>query len=130
MSESLLKDFYKIDGSDYSETNQKSFKADVTLNKEHPVYKGHFEKVPVAPGVCVVQMLKEVLGHFVGKEFMMTQGQNIKFINMINPNEAYQFSITYSIEKVEGEIWTVSAAVANSAMTYLKFKGLYKEIGA
>ena len=31
---------------------------DVELNPQHPVYKGHFPDMPVAPGVCNIQIIR------------------------------------------------------------------------
>ncbi|MBS1934927.1 MAG: hydroxymyristoyl-ACP dehydratase, partial [Bacteroidetes bacterium] len=38
-----------------------SVKAVLELNPAHDIFKGHFPETPVVPGVCMLQMLKEVM---------------------------------------------------------------------
>lgn len=59
---------------------------ELELNPEHPVYKGHFAAQPVAPGVCLTQMFKEVLMHLTGKKLFLEQGDNIRFSSLLDPN--------------------------------------------
>ena len=70
------------------------------LNAEHEVYKGHFAEMPVAPGVCLTQMFKEVLMHLTGKKLMLVEGDNIRFKSLLDPNvnSEVTFRVNYSEE--------------------------------
>ena len=35
-------------------------KTDIELNAAHTIFKGHFPDQPILPGVCMLQMVKEV----------------------------------------------------------------------
>jgi 3-hydroxyacyl-[acyl-carrier-protein] dehydratase len=59
---------------------------ELELNPAHPVYKGHFATQPVAPGVCLTQMFKEVLMHLTGEKLFFEQGDNIRFNSLLDPN--------------------------------------------
>ena len=59
---------------------------ELELNPTHPVYKGHFAAQPVAPGVCLTQMFKEVLMHLTGEKLFLEQGDNIRFSSLLDPN--------------------------------------------
>jgi len=41
------------------ENNEDSFK--IELNFNHKIFKGHFPGSPILPGVCIIQIVKEVL---------------------------------------------------------------------
>ena len=41
--------------------DENSVKASIELNPVHPIFEGHFPQTPVVPGVCMMQMVKEVL---------------------------------------------------------------------
>ena len=59
MTKHLLNDFYTELSSTFSKENETGFKSLIRLNPLHEVYKGHFPQVPVAPGVVLVQIIKE-----------------------------------------------------------------------
>ena len=55
----LLNDFYTIN----KQTDQDGIiTSSITLNLNHPIYKGHFPQQPVVPGVCMMQMMAELVG--------------------------------------------------------------------
>ena len=62
----LLKDFYTLAELDKSDTE--NLKAIIDLNKDHEVYKGHFPGNPVVPGVCLTQLIKEVMETYLASE--------------------------------------------------------------
>lgn len=125
MNNVLLQNFYSETSSSFSETNQENFSCEISLNPAHPVYKGHFEQVPVAPGVCLIQVIKEILMRKFQTNLILTNGDNIKFLNMINPNETPNFTLTFSVKKEE-MIFNVSAEYKNGATSYAKFKGRFR----
>jgi 3-hydroxyacyl-[acyl-carrier-protein] dehydratase len=122
----LLEDFYTIRETQTESPTKINVK--VELNVNHPVYKGHFPQVPVAPGVCLIQMIKEVMMQHHHKNLLMTDGDNIKFMAIINPNQNPFFIIEYDFRFPEPEILEASAIIRWEAVTYLKFKGKFKVI--
>lgn len=83
--EKLLKDFYKV--NEIRQTNENEYEALIRLNKDHDIFKGHFPGNPVAPGVCMLQILKEITSEIVDKKLIMESSNNIKFMALINPEK-------------------------------------------
>ncbi|MXN90017.1 3-hydroxyacyl-ACP dehydratase [Flavobacterium sp. Sd200] len=79
----LLKDFYKIDA--LTNTDGAKYLAEITINKDHDVFKGHFPGNPVTPGVCMLQIIKEITQQVINSTLVMTSASNIKFMALINP---------------------------------------------
>lgn len=79
----LLKDFYKVEKLE--KTDQGKYTAIITLNKEHNIFKGHFPGNPVTPGVCMMQIIKELSQNILGSSLIMTSSSNVKFMALINP---------------------------------------------
>ena len=53
-------DFYRIESRLEDRTlGQSGF--NVILNPDHLIYKAHFPGQPVTPGVCILQMIRELL---------------------------------------------------------------------
>jgi 3-hydroxyacyl-[acyl-carrier-protein] dehydratase len=101
-------------------------KSRVKLNRQHPVFIGHFPEVPVVPGVCSVQMIQELAEKAVSAKLMLSNGDNIKFLGVINPDENPELDIelTYKTDD-KGEI-AASASISGNGTVFLKFKGQFK----
>ena len=39
----------------------------ISINAAHPIFEGHFPGQPVVPGVCMIQMIKEMMESIEGK---------------------------------------------------------------
>ncbi|WP_140937276.1 hotdog family protein [Sphingobacterium lumbrici] len=79
----LLQDFYTLRALEQID-NQK-YIACITLNKDHDIFKGHFPNHPVTPGVCMIQIIKELTESIVEKPLFMHKASNVKFMALINP---------------------------------------------
>jgi 3-hydroxyacyl-[acyl-carrier-protein] dehydratase len=124
MKNTLLENFYTELSSTFTANNQQDFNCIVQLNPDHPIYKGHFEQVPIAPGVCLVQIVKEILMDKFQKELILSSGDNIKFLMMINPKETPELLITFNAKISENSIDSSAVYSYNSA-SYAKFKGKF-----
>lgn len=78
----LLKDFYKLNSLNIADNLAT---AKITINKDHEVFKGHFPGNPVTPGVCMMQIIKELTEQIVDKKLFMESSSNVKFMAIINP---------------------------------------------
>ncbi|MEQ3661712.1 MAG: 3-hydroxyacyl-[acyl-carrier-protein] dehydratase [Flavobacterium sp.] len=79
----LLKDFYIV--KKIEKISETKCNAIIVLNKNHEVFKGHFPGNPVTPGVCMMQIIKELSQEFIGSSLVMTSSSNVKFMAIINP---------------------------------------------
>ncbi|MFH0866739.1 MAG: 3-hydroxyacyl-ACP dehydratase [Bacteroidota bacterium] len=120
----LLNDFYKIDSLEIS-TDKCSVQAKVELNGEHEIFKGHFPEIPVVPGVCTVEMIKEILMEVAGKKFMLILGNNIKLHNPINPDFNLFLNIDLTI-KYDSDIAHVNSEVYYEKLKFCSFRGDFK----
>ena len=84
----LTGNFYKILSSEQQDAT--SFKSLLLINKEHEIFKGHFPGLPVLPGVCMMQMIKELLEENRQQPLRLSAVGNIKFLSLLNPSESPQ----------------------------------------
>lgn len=119
----LLSNFYTEHASSYV-PGVTAFSSTIHLNPDHEVYKGHFPQVPVAPGVVLVQTIKEILMEKLGKKLRLTEGDNIKFLALINPHENADFQVEFNIKSVDN-ILEVNASYVNNNKAFTKFKGKF-----
>src|SRR3954471_5203840 len=57
------------------------------INAEHTIFDGHFPGQPVVPGVCMVQIVKEILESVLAKETRLISADHLKFLTVIDPTE-------------------------------------------
>lgn len=118
----LLNDFYTIESS--TKTDDSLINAVIKLNADHNIFKGHFEQMPVVPGVCQAQIIKEILQRETGKSFSLTIGNNIKFTGMIIPTQNAIVNIELTYKEVENQ-HVVDAKLFFADVTFTKFKGTF-----
>ncbi len=78
----LIQGLYKITAV---ENTSSEISADIHLNKDHEIFKGHFPGNPVMPGVCMIQIIKELTEKVLEKNLFLSVSSNIKFMAIINP---------------------------------------------
>lgn len=120
----LLNDFfsYRVISQDDAK-----FSVSIDLKVDHKIYEGHFPSIPITPGVCQVQMVKEVLEDLLHKKFAMTAARDIKFLAMINPNEVSHTQLDVSYQITEGGRYQVTALMSNELVKYLKLRADFCE---
>lgn len=80
----ILENFYKINNRDV--TNDSIIHSvEIDINKDHPIFDGHFPGNPVMPGVCMMQIIKDITEDVVGSKLFMEKCSNVKFLAVINP---------------------------------------------
>jgi 3-hydroxyacyl-[acyl-carrier-protein] dehydratase len=120
----LLNDFYTVSGK--SKTGEQAFSCEVSLNAGHPIFKGHFEQMPVVPGVCQTQMIMELLQEELGCNLRMITGDNIKFTGMIVPAQHPKVIAEVNYTLV-GDVIKSEAKIYFENITFTKFKGSFKK---
>ncbi|HLV43259.1 MAG TPA: hypothetical protein VKY37_13340 [Brumimicrobium sp.] len=99
----LLKGFYTL--NQIEKLSEKEFDAFIHLNKDHDIFKGHFPGNPVTPGVCMVQILKELTAEITELKLVMKSSNNIKFMALINPEKTPDIKLNIIINtENEGEV--------------------------
>ncbi|MES2760995.1 MAG: 3-hydroxyacyl-ACP dehydratase [Bacteroidota bacterium] len=118
----LLNDFYTVVSLEKPAENK--LLASIQLNVEHDIFKGHFEQMPVVPGVCQTQIIKEILQEETGKNLTLTNGNNIKFTGMIIPTTHSKIQVELSYT-VTGNQYVVDAQLFFENTIFTKFKGTF-----
>ena len=118
----LQGDFFDLS---FTPVTSRSVLATFNINPSHPIFEGHFPGQPVVPGVCMMQMLKELLEKVIEKETRLRKADYLKFLAIIDPTEnpTIQAELSYSNDEAGAII--VIARLYNEKITFLKFKGQF-----
>ena len=122
----LLKDFYTIETIEHYNTNK--YLVGIVLNKEHDIFKGHFPNNPVTPGVCMLQIIKEVSQNILKKNLFLKQANNVKFMALINPEAHSKLNLNIEIIENENNERVVKNITTFGETVALKLTSIYKEI--
>jgi 3-hydroxyacyl-[acyl-carrier-protein] dehydratase len=120
----LLKDFYKI--LEINKKDNENTTALIELNKDHEVYKGHFPGNPVVPGVCLTQLIKEIMEVIEQHELMLVYADYIKFMAVVNPEVNTKLYIDLKIKVKEDNRTQVTSETHFNGTVFYKFKGDFK----
>lgn len=121
----LLKDFYQIQIID--KISDTKYVAQILLNEKHDVFKGHFPGNPVTPGVCMMQIIKELAQNITGFSLQLKSSSNVKFMALINPEETQELKLELEITSVGDEI-KVKNATSFGETVALKLSNTYKKL--
>ena len=100
--QTILTDFYTL--KSYEKSENGSFIATISLHKDHDIFKGHFPGNPVTPGVCMMQIVKELTEEFTNRKLFLKSASNVKFMAIINPFETPDLKLQLDITESEEEI--------------------------
>ncbi|MDR0700442.1 MAG: beta-hydroxyacyl-ACP dehydratase [Tannerella sp.] len=113
----LIHDFYQIEQENGEETG---FEYVLLLNKDHYIYSAHFPGNPVTPGVCIIQLCKELMEHRMGRSFFLKKTENVKFLSIINPLVVDRIQVAFTkIVPVE-DGYRLSASVYRGTVVFTK----------
>ena len=90
----------------------------------HAIFKGHFPGQPVVPGVCMIQMVKDLLEQAVLQKLLFTEGHQIKFLQPVIPDDTVLLSLTMDWEVVD-ERYSIRATLEKDQKAVFKLQGIF-----
>ncbi|KLT70635.1 MULTISPECIES: 3-hydroxyacyl-ACP dehydratase [Flavobacterium] len=122
----VLKDFYKI----LSEEKISDSKYNITIlvNEKHEIFKGHFPGNPIMPGVCMIQIIKELTESITASSLMIQTLSNVKFMALINPEATPELRLELDIATTEEQLVKVKNTTYFNDTVALKLSNTYKKI--
>jgi len=122
----VLKDFYKV----LSEEKISDSKYNVTIlaNEKHEIFKGHFPGNPIMPGVCMIQIIKEIAEEITKSTLMIQTLTNVKFMALINPEATPELRLELDITTTEDDLVKVKNTTYFNDTVALKLSNMYKKV--
>jgi 3-hydroxyacyl-[acyl-carrier-protein] dehydratase len=122
----VLKDFYNV----LSEEKISDSKYNITIlvNEKHEVFKGHFPGNPIMPGVCMIQIIKELTEKITQETLMIQTLANVKFMALINPETNPELRLELDIVITEDDLVKVKNTTYFNDTVALKLNNVYKKM--
>jgi 3-hydroxyacyl-[acyl-carrier-protein] dehydratase len=123
----LLNDFYFISQlSSQMVEGKTQLDAVIALNKSHPIFEGHFPGQPIVPGVCMIQMMKEIMQVHLNKKLVVESAGNIKFLSMLIPKQQSEVNAEVRFTTLENHI-EVEAKLFAGEIIFFKIKAVLSD---
>jgi 3-hydroxyacyl-[acyl-carrier-protein] dehydratase len=100
----------------------------LSLNRDHNILKGHFPGQPVVPGVCMMQMIKELVAYHLKRDLRLANADNMKFLSVLNPDKICDVEANISYH-VENEMISLNASLFSGSVTFFKLKATLVSAG-
>ena len=115
----LLNDFFFIL---HQETSPDTVMTKISINESHKIFEGHFPGMPVVPGVCMVQIILEIMKAVTKKPVRLTEADTIKFLAVMSPtkNKEIDVMINYYAEQKR---FLINASIFSGPVIFFKLKG-------
>lgn len=120
----ILQNFYELKDTTVSEGVHHT---QLSINKDHEIYKGHFPGRPVTPGVVLMLLFKEEAERISGKKLQMQRANNVKFMAVCDPTTDEALILETETEEA-GEFIKLKGTAKNDRGIVLKINSLYKII--
>ena len=117
----LINDFFHITNKSESENG---ILFNIKLNKDHKIYEGHFPEQPIAPGVCLAQIVKELCENHLANDLKMISSRNMKFMAVLDPTKDENVAVTIKLKEDEG-VFSVKAICNNETTSFFKIDAKY-----
>lgn len=114
----LLNEMFNIE-------EEQGMKWTIRLNPGHFIYKAHFPGHPVTPGICITQIIGELLERHEKCHLQLQRVVNLKFTGIIDPVETPK--VIVAIDKKEttdatngkGKLFSAKGTITNPEGTAL-----------
>ena len=118
----LQSEFYTI--KTFKVEEQHEIKATININPEHRIFEGHFPAQPVVPGVCMIQIIKELAEQHLSSSLLMKSASQVKFLQLLVPEHNQDIQVQISIKKAEVE-YSLTASLLQSGKAIMKINGRF-----
>lgn len=122
----ILKDFYKI--ISLTKNDDHKYVVIILVNENHSVFEGHFPGNPIMPGVCMMQIIKELTEQITERSLFMQSLSNVKFMALINPFVTPELKLELDITVTEDDLIKVKNTTFFGQTTALKLSSVYKTV--
>jgi 3-hydroxyacyl-[acyl-carrier-protein] dehydratase len=122
----LLKDFYTV--QTITKVDDYNYEVIIFVNEKHEVFKGHFPGNPIMPGVCMMQIIKELTETITKSTLILKTLSNVKFMALINPFNTPELRLELSIVVTDDDMIKVKNTTYFNETVALKLSSVYKKL--
>lgn len=101
---------------------------DITMIADNEIYKAHFPGNPITPGVCIVQILTELLERMTQFGLTLDTIVNLKFADTISPVDNPDVSVDFRNIDDLGEQIKARGSISSGDELKTKFSIIWNKV--
>ena len=114
-----------IDGSFYTVVGDGDIEGlhlrrDVVFNTEHEIFKAHFPDKPIVPGVCSIEIIRQLITDLLGGEVRVILVKNMKFLNLMTPDVGKVFRFDIQLTEQAPDRYSAKVVVSDPDTVVVK----------
>jgi 3-hydroxyacyl-[acyl-carrier-protein] dehydratase len=107
------------------EQENEIYKAQIEIDPAHEIFQGHFPGQPILPGVCLIEMVKEVLKEIGQKSYKLVSAATIKYLHVVDPGKDQILTFEFGITEEAGVKRVNVTSFLPDGTSNFKFKGTF-----
>ena len=111
----MLLDYYSVKSF---RTTAETTVFEVVLNPDSAVYGGHFPDMPVAPGVCNIQMVKECTERLTGNALQLNYVAQCRMTTLLTPQQYPDLQVRIRLLEDDGQRLKAQTSIGQGDATY------------
>jgi 3-hydroxyacyl-[acyl-carrier-protein] dehydratase len=100
----------------------------ININVKDEIFKGHFPGQPILPGVCLTNMITDIVSQSKNETYYLKSADSIKFINLVKPSQFPNLTINLHIGSETASTIKAEAVISFETAVFLKFKGSFEKL--
>ncbi len=117
----LIKDLYTTEF--FNKTDDK-ITASITIDPMHSIFEGHFPGQPVLPGVCQMQIAKELVEKALERRIFLSESIQSKFLQMVDPTDSNVLDVAIDYNLCEQSV-TAQAVIKAGGEVFFKMDAVF-----
>jgi 3-hydroxyacyl-[acyl-carrier-protein] dehydratase len=111
----MLLDYYSVSSC---RTAEDTTVFEIALNPDSAVYRGHFPGMPVAPGVCNIQMIKECAEQLTGHALQLDYVAQCRMTTLLTPQQYPDLQVRIRLCENDGVRLKAQTSIGQGEATY------------
>jgi len=100
--------------------------AHISIDPGHDIFNGHFPGQPVVPGVCMIQIVKELLEAQWGRSLLLQDAGQVKFLQLLQPIKDELLEVHIGWKEPVNDTIAVTASFKKAAAAVFKLTGTFR----
>lgn len=110
----------------YVVTNETAEQVEIRLIAAHYIYQAHFPGNPITPGVCIVQMIGELLEQRTCRQLSLSRVVNLKFVSALTPTNTPEVTVKFASVQTDDNECKAKGVLEAKGEILTKFSLVFK----
>lgn len=98
----------------------------IRMNPDHFIYRAHFPGNPITPGVCIVQVVTELLETLLEERLSLCEVKSLKFVDILSPLQNPEVEACFDLIQPLAKGYKVKGILRHGDHIFTKYSLTYE----